>query len=107
MSNKSLQIHEISVTETRHVSVDMRSKLDGTELLTGTATVTEITTTALSITNVSISSAELSINGDTVPVAQALQFTVAASEQGRYDVLVRCTTDAGQVIEGVLRLIVS
>ena len=59
MSNKSLQIHEISITETRHVSVDMRSKLDGTELLTGTATVTEITTTALSITNVSITKTKM------------------------------------------------
>ena len=95
-----------SIGETRFHAVSFAGKLDTGELLTGTPTVTEIDTTVLTITNKAVNVAELVINGVTVAIGQAVQCKVVdngmtAGEE--YSMLVTCSTDAGQVLNGVIR----
>jgi hypothetical protein len=100
MVEKAPQVHELSTSETRNVAVDMRGKLDGTEVCTGAPTITEVTTTDLTLTNKAVSTAELAINGDAVPIGQALQFTVASAATGTHYVDLVCGTNASQTVAG-------
>lgn len=88
-----------AVGETRHVAVDMRGKLDTGEDLTGTPTIVEVTTAHLTLSNKAISDEDLTINGDTVPAAQAVQFTVSGGTAGiSYTIRITVATTLGQTI---------
>ena len=90
------QIHECSVGSTRIVSVSFSDLLDDGELLTGTPTVTEVTTTDMTLGNKAVSTAALTILGVTVPIGEAVQFTASGglAANGVYRVTVSCATDA-------------
>lgn len=65
------------VGETRNVAVDFQDVLDSGELLTGTPTVAEVTTTDLTIASKAINTAALTIDGRAVAIGEAVQFKVS------------------------------
>ena len=92
-----------SVGDTDVGAIDMAPYLDAGDLdiyvTTGekcaSLTVVELTTTALTIANVAVSTAALIINGVSVPIGKAVQFSylgMAASTE--YKLLITVTTDS-------------
>jgi hypothetical protein len=75
--NVAPQIPVIPEGETNNFAVSWVRVLDPGELLTGTPLVVEETTSDLTITNKTISTATLSINGRDVVAGQAVQFVVS------------------------------
>lgn len=106
MTDTAPQIHEMSTSETRAVAVSMVGKLDGGETLTGTPTVTEVSTTEMTLASKAVNTAALSINGATVAIGNAIQFTVVCPTPGHYSVRVECGTSESQTIDGLVRVIV-
>lgn len=101
MPDTAPQIRSVSLGEERIISVDFMGKLDSGELLSGTPSIAEVGTSLLAITNKSVSTVELVINGSSVPAGGAVQFKVApGSLVGSYSVDILCGTTAGQTIEG-------
>ena len=97
------ELREMSASETRTFSVDMKGKLDDGELLTGTPTVTEVSTSDLELTNKQLSTVEMKINRRKVPAGEAIMFTgrvVGATPAPSYEIDLLCSTDGGQVIDG-------
>lgn len=76
------QRYEKHVSELVNVSVDMRGVLDSGELLTGTPTVLEVTTTDLTLSSKAVNSTTLTINGNTCVAGQAVTFRVAGGVAG-------------------------
>ena len=64
--------------ETRNFAVSFAGELDSGEVLTGTPTVAEQTTSDLTIENKAVNTAALTINGKTVAIGNAVQFKVSA-----------------------------
>jgi len=80
---------------TRNHAVSFADWLDSGELLSGTPTITEVTTSDLTITNKAISTATLTINGISVATAAAVQMTVAGGTAGTtYVIKILVATDA-------------
>jgi hypothetical protein len=103
------QIHEQSVGEIRAYAVDFQGKLDTGELLTGTPTVTEVGTSDLTISARVINTSELTINGATVAIGEALQFNVVATGAtvGKvYTILCQATTDNSQTLNGHIKVLI-
>ena len=84
MSNEgnAPQIQTIVVGETRNVAVSFAAKLDSGEVLTGTPTIVEVTSSDLTITNKVVSTASLTILGETVATGLACTFTVTGAVAG-------------------------
>ena len=78
MSIEAPEIQCKATSGVRNVAVSFVGKLDSGEVLTGTPTATEITTADLTFSNEAVSTAALTINGRTVPIAEAVQFKVAS-----------------------------
>ena len=98
-----------TATEVRNVAVSFVGKLDSGELLTGTPTITEVDTSALTLTNKAVSSAALTINGVSVITGQALTFTVSGGVAGTaYQITCNCGTDASnaQTLIATINLVV-
>ena len=90
------QVQYTSVGSTRMVAVSFALQLDDGELLTGTPTVVEQTTSDLTLGNKAVSTAALTILGETVPIGEAVQFSVSGGTAANSPYLVRvtCGTDA-------------
>ena len=92
------------VGETRLFSVSFDGKLDSGELLTGTPTVVEVTTSDLTISNKAVNVAALSINHETVAIGKAVQFKVSGqlAASSPYTILITCGTDSdpAQTVKG-------
>lgn len=69
----------ISEGAKRNVAIDFTADLNDDELLTGTVTVTENTTTDLTIANKQVNVAIIDINGVDVAVGKAVMFSVDAA----------------------------
>lgn len=91
------------VGETNVHSVSFANILDGSELLTSTPDVVEVTTTDLTITNLAgtankgtVSTAALTINNVSVPTGEAVQFKVVGylAATAEYTVKITAGTDA-------------
>lgn len=88
----------------RNVSASFVGQLDSGELLTGTPTVTEYTEDAdgvlttssdLTISDIAVNTAALTINGKTVAVGQAVQFKVSGgTADTNYVLRITAATDA-------------
>ncbi len=65
-----------AVGATRNIAFSFSGELDSGELLTGTPTITEDTTSDLTISNKVISTTSLEINNITVPAGEAVQCAV-------------------------------
>ena len=84
-----------SVSEVCNVAVDFTDLLDSGELLTGTPTIVEVTTTALTLSDKAVSTAALIINGRTVIIGAALQFKVVGGAAGtEYEIRLTCATNS-------------
>jgi len=74
--NRAPERPVVAVGETNLFSVSLVGVLDSGESATGTPIVTEQTTSDLTIENISVSSAELTINDRAVAAGSAIQFKV-------------------------------
>jgi hypothetical protein len=87
-----------SAGSTRNAAFDFgddEGPLDSGELLTGTPTIVEVSTSALTISNKVVSTAELTINGRTVAIGEAVQCSVTGGTAGTtYTIRVTVDTDS-------------
>lgn len=108
-NTSTVERRHMSAGETRMVAVSFIGKLDSGELLTGTPTVTEVTTTDLTLDNKAVNTAALTIDGATVAVGQAIQFSVTGGTAGTtYQITCSCGTDAtpAQTLVATVTLVV-
>ncbi|WP_455387616.1 hypothetical protein [Petrachloros mirabilis] len=85
----------ISAGDTELMAVDFQDQLDSGELLTGTPTIAEQGTSALTITNKAVSTAALTINGRSCAIGQAVQCLISGQAAGTtYTVRITVSTDA-------------
>lgn len=97
--------YDVSAGETRAFSVGFKGKLDSSELLTGTPTVTEVTTTDLTITQKRTNTAAVTINGESHAIGEAVQFLVTGALANKdYQILITCGTNAtyAQTLQAVV-----
>lgn len=94
MSSDALQLHRFKIGKSRNVAVDFTKHLDEGELLTGTPTVEEVTTSTLTISNKTVSTGALSINKKSVVAGRAVQCSIVGSVAGFYEIDVYCFTDS-------------
>lgn len=84
-----------TVSEARNVAVDFYNMLDTGELLTGTPTVEEITTSALTLANKAINSTTQNVNGASRAAGQVVTFKVTGGSAGvLYKIKITVSTDA-------------
>ena len=90
------QQQEKTVSEVRNVAVSFAGALDTGELLTGTPTVAEQTTSDLTFSNEAVSTAALTINDTSVPLGEAVQFKVTGGTVANspYTIVISCATDS-------------
>jgi len=75
-------------------SINMSDYLDAGELC-ASVTVDEITTNHLTIANKVVSTAELIIKGETVPIGEAIQFSYSGMQAStEYKLAIAVTTDS-------------
>lgn len=94
------QLHRVSTSEARTVSVDCSGSLDDGDTLTGTPVVTG--SADLTITSEQVSVGTLTLNGVSVAAGLAVQFKVDASGAtvgNTYTVTIVCDTSAGDTLE--------
>lgn len=95
MNIEAPQQYQLAESETALVSVDFQPLLDSGELLTGTPTVAEITTTDLTLANAAVNTAALTVNGVAVAISEAVQFSVTGAQPSTaYRIRVTCGTDS-------------
>ncbi len=89
------QIQSKTATEVRVVAVSFQGKLDSGELLTGTPTIVEVTTSALTLANKAVSTVALTIDGVSNAIGEAVQFSVTGGTAGvTYTINVQVGTDS-------------
>ena len=82
----------ISVGDVEVFAIDYTDILDGTETLTG-PTATEVSTTDLTIANVAVNVAAITVKGVTVAIGKAVQCKVSGQKLGTaYKLLVSVNT---------------
>ena len=87
----------ISVGDVEKGAVSFADKLDTGETLTGTPTVTEVSTADLTLGSKAVSTTSLTILGETVAAAEAVQFTVSGQKAGTlYTISVTASTTASR-----------
>ena len=87
---------KVGSTRTPRLSYD--EVLETDELLTGTPTMVEVTTSDLTIDNKAVSTSELTITNETVAIGRALTLCVSGHEVANmpYTIKITVSTDAGQ-----------
>lgn len=95
-ANTAPQKPTIAVGEIRNVAVSFADVLDSGELLTGTPTVVEVTTTDLTLSSKAVNTAALTINGESVAIGKAVQFRVSGQlvANSPYTIKITVSTDA-------------
>jgi formylmethanofuran dehydrogenase subunit A len=96
MSDIAAERYVVTDSETVNVTVSYKGKLSAGELLTGTPTVTEETTSDLTITNKAVNTAEYTFkDGTVVAIGQGVQFSFSGQQAGEtYNIDTLCSTDA-------------
>ena len=82
MARIAKRMPPISEGEIRVVSLSYVGRLDGNQLLTGTPTVTVVTTSDLALSNAAVSSTELIIESKSVAIGKAAQFKISGQQAG-------------------------
>jgi len=86
------------VGDEKNFKVSFAKELDALELLAGTPTAVEQTTSDLTITSVARNTAISTIKGVTTPIDKAVQFHVTGFQAGvTYSILVTAVTDSTPV----------
>ena len=94
MAITTKEVGRKSPGDTAAVAMDFTPLLRSGELLTGTPTVAEVTTTDLTIANVGLNSSTIEVNGASVAANGAVQCTVAGGTAAtKYTVRITCGTD--------------
>ena len=107
-TNLADQVQCKTASEARNVAVNFQGKLDSGELLTGTPTVVEVTTSDLTIDNVAVNTAALTIDGVSVAIGEAVQFRVSGGNAGTdYTIRIDVGTDASPAQTLVLNVCLS
>ena len=91
------QRHVLSVGETRLIRFDLTDDLEAGASLSGTPTVSEVTTTDLTLANKAVNTSTYvdDLTGETIAVGKAVQFTCAGGSAGTtYRVRVTVSTDS-------------
>ena len=90
------QQYDLSTGETEVVSINYSDVLDSGELLSGTPTVSEVSTSNLTLANKLVNTATYveSFSGETISVGKAVQFTVTTGTAGLYQIRVTVSTDS-------------
>ncbi len=104
------QIQSKTAAEVRVVAVSFQGKLDSGELLTGTPTIVEVTTSDLTLANKAVSTVALTIDGTSNAIGEAVQFSVTGGTAGvTYTINAQVGTDStpAQTLEVNLTLIVT
>ena len=107
ISQQSHQRPRKQASEVLNVRCDFRDVLHPNELMTGTPTITEVTTSDLTLTNKAISNTELMILGEIVGIGEAVTFTLAGgSASTDYTLEVQIGTDAtnAQTLRALLEI---
>lgn len=79
----------------------------GDDTLTGTPTITASPTSGITLSNKVVTSAAEEIDGETIPIGQAVQFKAAPTSAGQeYTITVSCATTAGDTIVDTCKLVV-
>lgn len=98
-----------AVGATRLGACSFVGQLDSGELLTGTPTVAEETTSDLTLANKAVNTAELTLNQATVAIGQAVQFSVSGQLRANspYTITITVGTDASpaQTLVGKVTLV--
>lgn len=81
MPTTLVDIPEVSLGDIDVASIDYTPYLDAGELLTGTPTVNEVTTTDLTFANKAVNIAAVVIKGVTVAIGKAVQFKFSGQQQ--------------------------
>jgi len=85
----------MAVGSTRTAYTSFAGQLNAGELLTGSVTVEEIGTSDLTISGEAVTTAEVDINGEEVPLGKAVQFSVADAQAGvTYKLKITVSTNA-------------
>jgi len=98
----------ISVGETEQVKIDYTDYLDDTELLTGTPTIAEVTSTDLTLTGKSLNTASTRILERDVAAYKAVLFKVTGQKNNtEYKIRITVSTDGGRtaVRDAIIRAI--
>ena len=105
--NTATEIPVFTPNEVRLCSVSFDEELDEGESLTGTPTVTEETTSDLTLANKSVSTAALTILGESISAGRAVQFKVSGQivANSPYTIRIKCGTnsDPAQIVEGFVK----
>ena len=91
------QVYTLSAGSTRLVHIDCTRDLDSGAKLTGTPTIAEVTTTALTLANKKVNTTTYvdSVRGSTVAIGKALEFTATGGVAGTtYTIRATCGTDS-------------
>lgn len=91
--SKAKEIRYKTVGGTHNASIDCRGWLDSGELLTGTPLIPDVT--GITISSKSVSTEELEINGETIPIGMAIQYSVSGGTANTtYNISMTCSTDS-------------
>lgn len=91
------QIGKMTVGAGRTIAIDFTDQLESGELLTGTPTLTMCSPGSpneLTISNVAVNTATLTINGRSVAAGLAIQGKVVANSAGKFMLKATCDSDA-------------
>ena len=88
------QLPSFAVGDTQNGAVSFANQLDTSEVLTGTPTITEVTTTDLTLSNKAVNIAALTINGVEVAIGEAVQFKVTSMTAASYTLKITAVTDS-------------
>jgi len=95
MTIKAPELPRKSPGDTEAGAVNFVNQLRESELLTGTPTAEEQTTSALTLSNVGLNSGSVEIAGVTAAANQAITFSVSGgSSSTLYSIKVTCGTDS-------------
>lgn len=94
-----MKTYSKKANEIRTFAVDFSLKMAAAELLTGTPTVVEATTTDLTISDIELNSVVRTVGGSVSPVDCAVLFIVAGGTAGStYVIRITAATDEGQTL---------
>lgn len=93
----------ISVGDIDTIALDCTDWLDAGELLTGTPTITEVSTSDLTITNKRVSVSDLVIKKRSVDTGMAVQCLISGQQAGTYTLLVQVDTTTGRRLKRYAR----
>ena len=100
MTIKAKQVQRKSSGETMQVRISFDELLVDSDVLTGTPTAVEVTTSDLTITTVQTNVGTVTILGKTIPIANAVTFLCAGGTAGTtYTIAITVSTVGSSIFE--------